>query len=914
MDCGPASLKCLLEGFGVPISYGRLREACQTSVDGTSIDTIETVANSLGGRAEQVMIPVDHVFLEAMAALPALIVVRHSEGPTHFVVVWRRLGRWLQVMDPSIGRRWIAKDQFVSEIFRHEMSIPAAQWREWAVSSEALAGLRERLAALAASEAAASDLIAEACADKGWFALGALDASVRLVAQVASAGGISAGPEAVRLLRTLFTQTCESTLNIFAIVPPEYWSVSPDPESEDPLRQRLLLRGAVLLRVEGPVAPMQKEAAVDATGCDTLSPELRAALNEKPETPLRSLWGLLRDDGILAPLVLAGAMAIAAGATLVEALLFRGIFDIGSWLTLGSQRLVAIFCLVGFMGLVLAFQIPIISESIRLGRRLDSRLRMALLRKLPHLSDRYFHSRPLSDMAERSHSVHLTRLLPGMGIHFVKSLCELALTLAGITLLDARSGLLALLVAVLAIGVPAVFQPLINERDLRVRNHSGALTSFYLDALLGLVPIRAHRAEAAVRHQHEILLVEWVRSSRRLIRASIVAGGIQSVLCLSIVGAMLVEHFVRSQGVTGADLLVIYWALKLPAIGASLTGLAHQYPIQRNVLLRLLEPLSAPEGHAAHEEREEALWDDAGGAPPDGTASRRGVGIRIEAGEVVVAGHTILQDLDLSVKPGEHIGIVGLSGAGKSTIIGLLLGWHRLAAGRMWIDGREPADDAVDRLRRETAWVDPAVQIWNRSLLDNLGFSSRDADLVRTAHAIDDARLRGVLQKLPNGLQTPLGEGGTLLSGGEGQRVRLARAFVQSGVRLALLDEPFRGMDRDMRVDLLADARKRWREATLLCVTHDVSETRSFDRVLVIENGTIVEDGPPAGLEARPSRYRELLHAERIVRERTWRDKHWRRLRIDRGRVAPARPELPDTTDVAPSGTIMLAPSGAGES
>src|SRR6476469_8632598 len=75
MDCGPAALKCLLEGFGVSVSYGRLREACQTSVDGTSIDTLETLAQSLGLDAEQVMVPVDHLLRPQAEALPALVVM-----------------------------------------------------------------------------------------------------------------------------------------------------------------------------------------------------------------------------------------------------------------------------------------------------------------------------------------------------------------------------------------------------------------------------------------------------------------------------------------------------------------------------------------------------------------------------------------------------------------------------------------------------------------------------------------------------------------------------------------------------------------------------------------------------------------------------------------------------------------------
>ena len=107
MDCGPAALKCLLEGFHIPVSYGRLREACQTNVDGTSIDMLEEVANQLGVDAEQVMIPVDHIFLSEAAVLPAMVVVRQADGATHFVVIWRRHGSWLQVMDPAIGRRWV---------------------------------------------------------------------------------------------------------------------------------------------------------------------------------------------------------------------------------------------------------------------------------------------------------------------------------------------------------------------------------------------------------------------------------------------------------------------------------------------------------------------------------------------------------------------------------------------------------------------------------------------------------------------------------------------------------------------------------------------------------------------------------------------------------------------------------------
>ena len=88
MDCGPAALKSVLAGYGVHVSYGRLREACHTDVDGTSIDTLEDLARTLGLDADQVLLPADWLALVDSSALPAIVVVPLSGGATHFVVVW----------------------------------------------------------------------------------------------------------------------------------------------------------------------------------------------------------------------------------------------------------------------------------------------------------------------------------------------------------------------------------------------------------------------------------------------------------------------------------------------------------------------------------------------------------------------------------------------------------------------------------------------------------------------------------------------------------------------------------------------------------------------------------------------------------------------------------------------------------
>ena len=927
MDCGPAALACMLEGFHVPVNYGRLREACQTDVDGTSIDALEVVANQLGVDAEQMMVPPEHLFLSEAQVLPAIVVVHHSDRATHFVVVWRRLGAYLQVMDPAIGRRWVSCQRFAQEVFRHELNVSAVEWRKWAGTDDFLKPLRQQLAAVGVRGANASSLIALAFGDTLWFGPAALDASVRFVKSVVDAGGLSAGHQSAQLTATLFDETHQSTGDIFKIIPKTYWSAQAD-KLDGIGELELKLQGAVLLRIRGRQAESRPEirqsTKSQAHEVAKRSPELAAALGKKPPGPFATIWAFLRQDGLLSPVALSAAMGIAAAIVMIELLLFRGLFDLTTLLNLPSQRLAAMVGLLALVAMIMLVEVPIASETMRLGRHLEVRLRIALLEKLPHLSDRYFQSRPVSDMADRSHSIQMTRLVPGIGLHLVQVVCDLCFTLLGIMFIDLQILGWAAVIVVTALVLPLTVQPFLNERDLRVRNHGGALQVFYLDALLGLVPIRTHRAERAVRRLHEGLLVQWARSMRGFNAVSVSAGSAQSLVCVSLAAVALYGHFMRSGTASGGDLLLIFWMFKLPSLGSTFAAMATQYPMQRNVLLRLLEPLSAPTEAAT-------LLTDVASSDKNPTESKatgpvtvaasqeitnlvpeeksKATALQITKGTVIAAGHILLLDISLNISPGEHVAIVGSSGAGKSTLVGLILGWHRLVTGQLLLDGAAPTPASQERMRRETAWVDPAIQIWNRSFLDNLMYAADEIRFDSINDVLESADLRGVLQKLPEGLQTLLGEGGALLSGGEGQRLRLARAFMQSKVRLALLDEPFRGLDRTQRGKLLAQVRRWWHDATLMCVTHDVAETLSFNRVLVVENGRIVEDGTPTQLAATDSRYRELLDAESKLQERIWAGPHWRHIKAENGRIEALKPELARLGDSSSTALPALAES-----
>jgi len=489
MDCGPAVLTCLLEGYGLSVSYGRLREACQTDVDGTSIDMLETIAIQLGLNAEQILVPVDHLFLPETMAFPCIVVVGLPSGTTHFVVAWRRHGRVVQVMDPGTGRRWPTCRHFLDELYVHTQVLPTAAWRAWTETDAFLGGLRRRWATLAIGGVEVEQLLSEALANPAWVPLAALDATTRMLTALVYGRGLRRGQQATRALARFVARASQEDPAKPSTVPAAYWMVRPAPPGPDGTPS-LLVRGAVLVRVCGwqvsSPPPIAEDTASPHGGSTPLPPDLVAALEAPPSRPGRQLLRLLRADGLLTPTTLGLGVCLAAGSVMVEALLWRGLVDLSRHLGSVEQRLGALGALLVFVSALLLLDLVNALGLWRLGRHLEARLRIAFLTKLPRLGDRYFQSRPTSDMAERSHSVHRLRLLPHVGGQIIHVATELVVTTAGLVWLDPSHALLAVLAAVGTHVLPLAMHSLLTERDLRVRTHAGALGRFSLDALLGL--------------------------------------------------------------------------------------------------------------------------------------------------------------------------------------------------------------------------------------------------------------------------------------------------------------------------------------------------------------------------------------------------------------------------------------------
>jgi ATP-binding cassette subfamily B protein len=235
----------------------------------------------------------------------------------------------------------------------------------------------------------------------------------------------------------------------------------------------------------------------------------------------------------------------------------------------------------------------------------------------------------------------------------------------------------------------------------------------------------------------------------------------------------------------------------------------------------------------------------------------------------------VLQGLDLVVEPGTSLGVVGVNGAGKSTIVKLLCGLYQPGAGSVTIDGM-PAVDAVARGRVAVVLQD--FVRYRRSLRDNLRFAPEDG----AAHPGTDDHVRWLTQAggaemlagLPAGWDTvldPAQEGGTDLSGGQWQRIALARALaaIDEGAGLLVLDEPTAALDIRSEVALFEHLLEAARGVTTILVSHRLSSVRRTDRIVVVDGGAIVEDGSHDQLMAADGVYAEAfrLQASRFAEE-----------------------------------------------
>ena len=227
-------------------------------------------------------------------------------------------------------------------------------------------------------------------------------------------------------------------------------------------------------------------------------------------------------------------------------------------------------------------------------------------------------------------------------------------------------------------------------------------------------------------------------------------------------------------------------------------------------------------------------------------------------------GHTVLREIDVALKPGQTLGVVGPIGSGKSTFVKALMRLIDIDSGRVFLGGKDITELRLDSLRSHFGYVSQENVLFSRSLADNVAFGKPGASRDDVARALKQASLNYDDGTLPSGIETVVGERGITLSGGQKQRTAIARALLIEPPVL-VLDDSLSSVDSDTEEAILDAVRRERREKTTIIVAHRMTAVAHADEIVVMEDGCITERGDHASLMAQQGLYAQMVRRQELM-------------------------------------------------
>jgi subfamily B ATP-binding cassette protein MsbA len=576
---------------------------------------------------------------------------------------------------------------------------------------------------------------------------------------------------------------------------------------------------------------------------------METALREAPPTVgFRKLWGLVRPyigflllDGLLILVgTSVGLVAPRVAGMVVDAAVLHG-----STARLNQVALLLVGLFAG-LGLVSFAQHYLLEAA---GARLLFSLRSRLFAHLVGLTPDFYETRRVGELLSRLGAdltvveQALTGQIPG-GLRAALSFVG---TLAVLLVLHTKLTLVALVVVPPVILVAVWYGGRLQTLATRVQDALAETTSVAEEALAGLRTVQAFTREADEVRRYQGRLGDLLRLETRNAR---VVGAFSGLLQFAGFSAFVVVLWYGGQLIAHAELTpgeltsFLLYTFSIATSVATFGGLYAGYRELQGASARVFELLETPP----------AIADPPSAEPlsrPRGRIDLHDVRFRYPSAE----GRWALEDIDLTIEPGEMVALVGPSGAGKSTLFALLLRFFDPTTGALQLDGRDLRALRLADLRRAIGLVPQEIFLFSGTVEENLRYGDPAATPEQVRAAAVAAGADPFIRELPHGYAEVVGERGVKLSAGQRQRLAIARAFLKDPAVL-LLDEATSALDAESEETIQQALAILQKSRTTLVIAHRLATARRADRILVLDRGHIVSSGTHDTLYATNDLYR----------------------------------------------------------
>jgi ABC-type multidrug transport system fused ATPase/permease subunit len=552
----------------------------------------------------------------------------------------------------------------------------------------------------------------------------------------------------------------------------------------------------------------------------------------------------------------------------------------GFWLTPAMRHALQVDYIVVVLALWFVFTMPFAIGlpyyALWIQQQINQNLRVDLLERWSRLSPRHHVENRIGDSIYRllQDSAGIVNIVNRLYLSAAQ-IAGLVQTLFVVAFFDWRVAALGLGMIVAISVFAMLYSRTLKARTIAMREAGSDLTSTVQEILSGLRVTKAYRQEDGEQARFEAESVAAFDASLRARWLFIVTG----VVAFGLVGAFLLPtgylaavwaqfaRPVQAAGVVGLmGLSFTVWNLAaFNWVTSQMEGLAQRV---RGVNT---EWAAAQDNTAALRRVFDILDSEPEIADPVEPKPVAGFNQEIRFEDVAFnyePDRPVLHGVSFSATPGSVTAIVGPTGAGKSTLMALLLRVFDPDAGRITLDGTDLRDFAVEPLRELIAVAPQEPILFAERLLDNVRYALPEAGPEEVWAALEVAAAADVVRAMPQGLDTMLGDRGAGLSPGEKQRLCIARAVVRDAP-IVILDEPTASLDAETEHQVMANLTAWGAGRAIFVITHRLSTVRRADRILYLENGTIAEQGAHAELMAKDGgRYRAMVEAERALAER----------------------------------------------